>query len=115
MLRRAARCRYRLDHSPLVIRQQPGSEGFLLHGGPITPDGRMNPSLQVRPATRSSVVLGLPYVRSEVDSSAWIVRLCFAGDSESSVYACLQMCALLLRAMLDCRANLMHLHVTAPC
>eukprot|EP00037_Helgoeca_nana_P007221 m.65944 g.65944 ORF g.65944 m.65944 type:complete len:356 (-) comp18033_c0_seq1:104-1171(-) len=37
---------YRLDHSPLVLAQNKGSEGFHLHGGPITQDGRLNPSLQ---------------------------------------------------------------------
>lgn len=28
---------YRLDHSPLVIAQEKGSEGFSLHGGSINP------------------------------------------------------------------------------
>ena len=36
---------YRLDHSPLVIAQQKGSEGFSLHGGSITPDGDLTPDL----------------------------------------------------------------------
>ena len=36
---------YRLDHSPLVIGQDKGSEGFALHGGSITPDGVYTPDL----------------------------------------------------------------------
>jgi ectoine hydroxylase-related dioxygenase (phytanoyl-CoA dioxygenase family) len=39
---------YRLDHQPLVIAQEQDSEGFHLHGGPVTNDGRMNPELQYR-------------------------------------------------------------------
>lgn len=36
---------YRLDHSPLVICQKYGSEGFSLHGGPVLEDGQMNRDL----------------------------------------------------------------------
>mmetsp|Transcript_6222 Transcript_6222/g.8154 ORF Transcript_6222/g.8154 Transcript_6222/m.8154 type:complete len:325 (+) Transcript_6222:109-1083(+) len=36
---------YRLDHSPLVLRQKPGSEGFSLHGGPIDSKGAMQRGL----------------------------------------------------------------------
>lgn len=39
---------YRMDHLPLAILQNEGSEGFALHGGPLTGDGRFNPSLQFR-------------------------------------------------------------------
>eukprot|EP00040_Diaphanoeca_grandis_P009998 m.51231 g.51231 ORF g.51231 m.51231 type:complete len:348 (+) comp21414_c1_seq1:168-1211(+) len=37
---------YRLDHQPFCILQNKGSEGFSLHGGPLTSSGRFNPSLQ---------------------------------------------------------------------
>eukprot|EP00039_Didymoeca_costata_P001477 m.52800 g.52800 ORF g.52800 m.52800 type:complete len:352 (+) comp10819_c0_seq1:264-1319(+) len=37
---------YRLDHLPFVIAQDKGSEGFRLHGGPLTSDGGFNTSLQ---------------------------------------------------------------------
>ena len=36
---------YRLDHSPLIIAQEKGSEGFSLHGGSINPDGVLTPDL----------------------------------------------------------------------
>eukprot|EP00928_Gymnodinium_smaydae_P072571 TRINITY_DN55910_c0_g1_i1.p1 TRINITY_DN55910_c0_g1~~TRINITY_DN55910_c0_g1_i1.p1 ORF type:complete len:356 (-),score=63.35 TRINITY_DN55910_c0_g1_i1:74-1069(-) len=39
---------YRLDHLPLVISQHKGSEGFSLHGGPLTKRGGLNPTLQYR-------------------------------------------------------------------
>jgi len=39
---------YRLDHLPLLISQNRGSEGFHLHGGPLTASGRFNPTLQYR-------------------------------------------------------------------
>lgn len=44
---------YRLDHQPIVIAQSAGSEGFALHGGPISgadgvPEGVFNPELQYR-------------------------------------------------------------------
>jgi hypothetical protein len=39
---------YRLDHQPLVLAQDRDSEGFSLHGGPVTGDGRFNPTLQYR-------------------------------------------------------------------
>ena len=44
---------YRLDHQPLLIAQQRDSEGFCLHGGPVSGDdgipmGRLNPELQYR-------------------------------------------------------------------
>ncbi|CAE7771416.1 CATSPER1 [Symbiodinium sp. CCMP2456] len=39
---------YRMDHLPLVITSQKGSEGFHLHGGPLTQDGGFNPTLQYR-------------------------------------------------------------------
>lgn len=44
---------YRLDHQPLVLLQDAGSEGFALHGGPISGDdgvsaGVFNPELQYR-------------------------------------------------------------------
>lgn len=37
---------YRLDHLPLLIAQNKGSEGFHLHGGPLTSEGGFNPHLQ---------------------------------------------------------------------
>jgi len=44
---------YRMDHQPLLIVQERDSEGFSLHGGPISgddgiPEGRFNPELQYR-------------------------------------------------------------------
>jgi len=39
---------YRMDHQPFVITQRRGSEGFSLHGGPITAEGHLNPTLQYR-------------------------------------------------------------------
>lgn len=44
---------YRLDHQPLLIAQGRDSEGFALHGGPVSPApglpaGRFNPELQYR-------------------------------------------------------------------
>lgn len=39
---------YRLDHLPLVISQLKDSEGFHLHGGPLTGNGGFNPMLQYR-------------------------------------------------------------------
>lgn len=39
---------YRMDHLPLLISQHKGSEGFHLHGGPLTSTGRLNPTLQYR-------------------------------------------------------------------
>jgi len=44
---------FRLDHQPLVIAQSSNSEGFALHGGPISgadgvPAGQFNPELQYR-------------------------------------------------------------------
>eukprot|EP00316_Scyphosphaera_apsteinii_P024051 CAMPEP_0119343208 /NCGR_PEP_ID=MMETSP1333-20130426/106324_1 /TAXON_ID=418940 /ORGANISM="Scyphosphaera apsteinii, Strain RCC1455" /LENGTH=322 /DNA_ID=CAMNT_0007355589 /DNA_START=218 /DNA_END=1186 /DNA_ORIENTATION=+ len=44
---------YRLDHQPLLIVQDRDSEGFSLHGGPVSLDhgiqqGRFNPELQYR-------------------------------------------------------------------
>jgi len=44
---------YRMDHQPQVIAQDRDSEGFSLHGGPISgddgvPHGRWNPELQYR-------------------------------------------------------------------
>ena len=36
---------YRLDHSPLLFKQVQGSEGFSLHGGPLTEEGEWNPLL----------------------------------------------------------------------
>lgn len=44
---------YRLDHQPLVLVQDKGSEGFSLHGGPLSghdgvPEGKFNPELQYR-------------------------------------------------------------------
>ena len=45
----------RKDHSPFVITQDGGSEGFSLHGGPLTSTGDFNPYLQYR------CVAGKPY------------------------------------------------------
>eukprot|EP01061_Rhynchopus_euleeides_P020184 TRINITY_DN3291_c0_g3_i1.p1 TRINITY_DN3291_c0_g3~~TRINITY_DN3291_c0_g3_i1.p1 ORF type:complete len:397 (+),score=131.01 TRINITY_DN3291_c0_g3_i1:124-1314(+) len=49
---------YRLDHQPMLIIQNKGSEGFSLHGGPLVPSGgvpageadpgHLNPELQYR-------------------------------------------------------------------
>eukprot|EP00966_Prymnesium_polylepis_P250353 5789051-Prymnesium_polylepis.1 len=39
---------YRLDHQPLLIAQHKDSEGFALHGGPVSAGGRFNPELQYR-------------------------------------------------------------------
>ena len=44
---------YRLDHQPMVLLQNQGSEGFALHGGPLSgadgvPEGVFNPELQYR-------------------------------------------------------------------
>lgn len=44
---------YRLDHHPIVLLQDNDSEGFSLHGGPISghdgvPEGKFNPELQYR-------------------------------------------------------------------
>ncbi|KNC48403.1 uncharacterized protein AMSG_04852 [Thecamonas trahens ATCC 50062] len=39
---------YRLDHQPIVLVQDGGSEGFSLHGGPLTSSGTFNPELQYR-------------------------------------------------------------------
>merc|ERR1740130_1528484 len=39
---------YRLDHQPLLLAQERDSEGFSQHGGPVTSDGRFNPTLQYR-------------------------------------------------------------------
>mgnify|MGYP001212843655 CR=1 FL=1 len=39
---------YRLDHAPLVLVNGPNSEGFHLHGGPVTAEGAFNPELQYR-------------------------------------------------------------------
>lgn len=44
---------YRLDHQPMALLQEKGSEGFSLHGGPLSghdgqPEGRFNPELQYR-------------------------------------------------------------------
>lgn len=39
---------YRMDHMPLGLVQNPGSEGFALHGGPLSSEGRFNPTLQYR-------------------------------------------------------------------
>ena len=36
------------QHPPRPLPQERDSEGFSLHGGPITPDGRFNPTLQYR-------------------------------------------------------------------
>lgn len=37
---------YRLDHFPLILAQNKGTEGFGLHGGPITSSGNFIPQLQ---------------------------------------------------------------------
>ena len=37
---------FRLDHRPLLIAQNAGSEGFALHGGPLTASGEFNQHLQ---------------------------------------------------------------------
>ena len=39
---------YRLDHQPMVLLQDAGSEGFSLHGGPMVSDEAFNPALQYR-------------------------------------------------------------------
>jgi len=39
---------YRMDHLPLGILQNRGSEGFALHGGPLNSEGQFNPTLQYR-------------------------------------------------------------------
>ena len=39
---------YRMDHLPLTLLQNAGSEGFALHGGPLDSEGRFNPALQYR-------------------------------------------------------------------
>ncbi|KAH8063090.1 phytanoyl-CoA dioxygenase [Aureococcus anophagefferens] len=39
---------YRLDHQPMALLQDAGSEGFGLHGGPLTGAGDLNPELQYR-------------------------------------------------------------------
>lgn len=39
---------YRLDHSPLIITQETGADGFSLHGGPLTSAGEFEPTLQYR-------------------------------------------------------------------
>ncbi|CAL1155965.1 unnamed protein product [Cladocopium goreaui] len=39
---------YRMDHLPLIITSYKGSEGFHLHGGPLTEAGHFNPTLQYR-------------------------------------------------------------------
>lgn len=39
---------YRMDHLPLGILQNRGSEGFALHGGPLNSEGHFNPTLQYR-------------------------------------------------------------------
>jgi len=36
------------QHPPWPLPQERDSEGFSLHGGPVTPDGRFNPTLQYR-------------------------------------------------------------------
>ena len=38
---------YRLDHAPLMLVQEPDSEGFMLHGGPLSGE-RFNSELQYR-------------------------------------------------------------------
>ena len=53
LLHSAAGRGYRMDHQPLLIAQDADSEGFSLHGGPISgddgvPNGRFNPELQYR-------------------------------------------------------------------
>merc|ERR1711865_538399 len=37
-----------MDHLPLGILQNRGSEGFALHGGPLNSEGQFNPTLQYR-------------------------------------------------------------------
>lgn len=39
---------YRLDHQPMVLQQDAGSEGFSLHGGPLLANDDLNPELQYR-------------------------------------------------------------------
>lgn len=39
---------YRLDHQPLCLVQGKDSEGFHLHGGPVSESGHFNPELQYR-------------------------------------------------------------------
>merc|ERR1712146_759127 len=39
---------FRMDHQPLLIAQDRDSEGFNLHGGPVTGAGHFNPELQYR-------------------------------------------------------------------
>eukprot|EP00009_Paramoeba_aestuarina_P003825 CAMPEP_0201516500 /NCGR_PEP_ID=MMETSP0161_2-20130828/7813_1 /ASSEMBLY_ACC=CAM_ASM_000251 /TAXON_ID=180227 /ORGANISM="Neoparamoeba aestuarina, Strain SoJaBio B1-5/56/2" /LENGTH=312 /DNA_ID=CAMNT_0047913657 /DNA_START=138 /DNA_END=1076 /DNA_ORIENTATION=+ len=39
---------YRLDHSPLIIKQIKGSEGFSLHGGPFSSNGQPNFNLDYK-------------------------------------------------------------------
>jgi len=39
---------YRLDHQPLCLLQSEGSEGFALHGGPLSEKGGFTPELQYR-------------------------------------------------------------------
>jgi len=39
---------YRMDHLPLGLLQNRGSEGFALHGGPLNSEGEFNPTLQYR-------------------------------------------------------------------
>ena len=39
---------YRLDHQPQVIAQDSGSEGFVLHGGPLEEGGKPSPTLQYK-------------------------------------------------------------------
>lgn len=39
---------YRMDHLPLLLMNRNGSEGFHLHGGPLTSTGGFNPTLQYR-------------------------------------------------------------------
>lgn len=39
---------YRMDHLPLGLIQNRGTEGFALHGGPLNAEGRFNPTLQYR-------------------------------------------------------------------
>eukprot|EP00939_MAST-03C_sp_MAST-3C-sp1_P002481 g2481.t1 len=46
---------YRLDHQPMCIIHQQHSEGFKLHGGPLTGDGHLNPELQYRSHPSGSI------------------------------------------------------------
>ena len=46
---------YRLDHSPLVLINGPNSEGFHLHGGPVTGNGKFNPELQYQSDSGGSI------------------------------------------------------------